>query len=807
MPDQQTTTPSFTPDLAPAMRVLEVGEGVAAAYAARHLGNQGADVIKVESPGGDPARRVGPFAEGVDEERSGLFLAVNLDKRGVCLDLGTGAGREELARLVGWANVVVHSLPADEARRLGLDAATLRAGRPDLVVLAMTPFGLTGPYASLAASELTLAHGGGWAGLCPMSHPEPSYPPLKMHGHHCSLMAGVAGATVALAMHRDRCSSGVGEAIDFSVLEYVASVLEFGIHVYTYHGFVMKRTVPRSLIPWRIFDTQDGAIFLACIEQDQWERLVQFMGSPEWATLDVFETTQGRNENQDLIHGFIAEFVSGWDTFDLYHAAQAHRICMAPVMSFADLAADRHLAARGFFTKVADDGDTSYMAPAMLTGGKRPQYRRPAPRIGEHTEEVLNSGTRSRQPDAAPTDPSKPKLPLEGVRVLDLTWVWAGPFGSMNLAHLGADVIRVESSVRPDLYRRGNAAPEGIEPSLNTNGMFNQWNQGKRSVAVDLQHPQGAELVKRLVAKVDVVFQNFATGVLERLGLGYEVLRQINPRVILASVSGYGQTGPYREYMGYGPATGPLSGLSSASGFPGEGPEETGVAMPDPTAGITAACAVTGALLRRDRTGIGEHLDVTLWEATAALNVDGWMEHALGERQAQRIGNRDPWMAPHGCFPAAGDDEWVTIACADADFASLAEIVPGLDDDRFANLGLRKQNEDELERRLSDWTRRHDRWFVTGLLQAGGIAAFPSFTCKDVVEDPHFNARGFIERLHHPEVGVRAHTGIPWRFTARPNGVRKPAPQLGSHTDEVLQRILGMNEDEIAQLRADGVLV
>ena len=377
----------------------------------------------------------------------------------------------------------------------------------------------------------------------------------------------------------------------------------------------------------------------------------------------------------------------------------------------------------------------------------------------------------------------------------------------MNLAHLGADVIRVESSVRPDLYRRGPSAPEGIEPSLNTNGMFNQWNQGKRSVAVDLRHPRGIEIVKALVAEVDVVFQNFATGVLERLGLGYDVLKAVNPRVILASVSGYGQTGPYRAYMGYGPATGPLSGLASASGFPGEGPEETGVAMPDPTAGITAAYAVTAALLRRDETGVGEHLDVTLWEATAALNLDGWMEYALRGTQAVRIGNRDPHMAPHGCFPAAGDDEWVTIACTnDAEFDWLADIVPGLHDDRFDTLALRKEHEDELERIVADWTRGLDRWYVTGILQAHGIAAFPSFTCKDIIDDAHLNARGFVERLEHPEVGVRAHTGIPWRFAERPNGVRMPAPQLGGHTDEVLRDVLGLDEGEIEDLRSNGVL-
>lgn len=782
------------------LRVLEIGNGIASAYAARLLADQGADVVKVEPPEGDPARRLGPFADAVDEERSGLFLAVNLNKRGICLDLGTDGDQDRLARLTGWANVVVHSLPRDEAEALSLDPASIHATRPDLIVLAMTPFGLTGPYADFAASELTLSHGGGWAGLCPMAHPEPSYPPLKMHGHHCSMMAGVAGAMTVFAVVRDRVRCGVGEYIDFSVLAYVASVLEFGIHVYTYHGFVIKRTVPRSLIPWRIFDTKDGAIFLACIEQDQWERLVEFMGNPEWATLEVFATPAGRNQNQDVIHTFLEEFIGGWNTFDLYHAAQRQRICFAPVMTFEDLASDRHLAHRRFFTTLPGD-DTRYIAPALLIDDERPMYRRPAPRLGEHNGEVLDA-----VPEPIPPATSSPARPLEGVRVLDLTWVWAGPFGSMNLAHLGADVIRVESSVRPDLYRRGPAGPEGVEPSLNTNGMFNQWNQGKRSVGVDLRDPRGIEIVKALVAEVDVVFQNFATGVLERLGLAYDILKAINPRVILASVSGYGQTGPYREYMGYGPATGPLSGLASASGFPGEGPEETGVAMPDPTAGITAAYAVTAALLRRDETGVGEHLDVTLWEATAALNLDGWMEYALRGTQAERIGNRDPRMAPHGCFPAAGDDEWVTIACTDDGFAELAEILPALQDERFATLEKRKEHEDELDALVSAWTGELDRWYVTGLLQARGIAAFPSFTCKDVVEDPHLNARGFVERLEHPEVGARAHTGIPWRLAERPDGVRMPAPQLGGHTDEVLRHVLGLSDDQIDDLRANGVL-
>jgi|TARA_Y100000031_G_scaffold157075_1_gene215711 crotonobetainyl-CoA:carnitine CoA-transferase CaiB-like acyl-CoA transferase len=789
------------------LKVLEIGGGVSAAYAARLLGDHGADVVKVEPPAGDPTRARGPFPNNeADEERSGLFLALNLNKRSVCLDLAVAAAREKLQALIDWADIVVHSLRRAEAMQLGLDRDSISADRPELVVLSMTPFGMTGPYSEFAAEELIVAHAGGWPSMCPMTHQEPEYPPLKVHGHHCSLMAGIAGAMSALAVHLDARRSGVGELIDFSVQEYVASVLEFGIHIYTYHDFVISRLNQRSTIPWRIFNAKDGPIFVVCIEEDQWERLVEFMGQPEWTQMETFVEPSGRAENQDMVNVFLEEFISEWNVFDLYHAAQKFRICFAPVMSFAQIGASEHLRARNFFTTVdiPSIGPIEFMAPPVIASEGRATIRLAAPQLGEHTDEVLED----IQPAGKVNATVEAKLPLSGLRVVDLTWAWAGPFCSMNLAHLGADVIHIESESRPDLYRRGGGAPEGIEPSLNTNGMFNQWNQGKRSVAIDLRTDRGIELVKELVAHADVLVQNFATGVMARLGLGYDVLKEINPSLIMASISGYGQSGPYREYMGYGPSTGPLSGLSSATGYAGGGPEETGVAMPDPTAGITAAWSVVSALARREETGAGEHLDVTLWESTTALTVEGWMEHSFNGTQAERIGNRDPCMSPHGCFPCEGEDQWVTLACADdAAWQTLCTVVPGLSEDaRFASLDGRKEHEDELEAVISAWTQSRDRWEITRQLQALGIAAFPSFTCADVVEDPHLNERGFIEHLDHPEVGTRAHTGIPWRLAKRPNGVRMPAPCLGGHTHDVLAEVLGYSDEEIAKLHEQGVL-
>ena len=340
-----------------ALRVLELGGGFSAAYAAKLLGDHGADVVKVEPPEGDPTRRRGPFPDGVeDPEKSGAFLALNVNKRGVALDAGTDDGRRALARLLAWADVLVHNLPHSQAAELGIDPATLETGHPRLVVLSITPFGITGPYRDYQGTELIVANAGGWTHLCPGSHPEPDAPPLKVFGHQCALMAGTAGALVALATAREARRSGVGEHIDLSEQEYVASVLEGGIPLYSYRNAVLKRFHPRGLIPWRIFEAKDGPIFLVCAEQDQWQRLVEFMGNPEWAQLEVFADMRARVENQDLVHQFVQEFIADWNAWELYHEAQKQRICFAPITNYAELAANEHLWARGFFRAVDHPG-------------------------------------------------------------------------------------------------------------------------------------------------------------------------------------------------------------------------------------------------------------------------------------------------------------------------------------------------------------------------------------------------------------------------------------------------------------------
>lgn len=398
--------------------------------------------------------------------------------------------------------------------------------------------------------------------------------------------------------------------------------------------------------------------------------------------------------------------------------------------------------------------------------------------------------------------------PLAGIRVCDFTWVWAGPFGTMQLAHLGADVVKIESTRRPDTVR--GLVPADDRPGLNRAGYFNQYNQGKRSIQLDLSTAEGRAIALRLVSVSDVVAENFSAGVMERLGLGYERLRQVKPDIIMISLSGYGATGPLSPYISYGPAQVPMSGLAGLTGYPGGPPMEVGISYGDPNGGVHGAVAILAALWHRQRTGEGQYIDESQWEASIAVLPEGVMAQVMNGVQPERMGNRDPAMAPHGVFRCAGDDEWVSIACgSDAEFRALCAVMeqPGLAaDPRFATAAARKQNEDTLEALISEWTRTRDRWAITQALQAAGVAAYPSMTSADLVASPHLRERGIFVELEHPEVGRRTHVGIPWQMSGTPCAVRAPAPLLGQHTDEVLREWLQMSDEEIAGLRERGVL-
>jgi crotonobetainyl-CoA:carnitine CoA-transferase CaiB-like acyl-CoA transferase len=797
------------------VKVLELGTMVSAAHATKLMADLGADVIKVEEPHGDPARQRGPFPGGVmDPEKSGLFLYLNTNKRGVTLDLRSQ--QAELHRLVRWADILVHNYPHQAMAERGIAYDLFRELNPRLVMCSVTPFGLTGPHRDYHAHELTVAHAGGWAWLSPGASDRPDLPPLKAFGQQCDFQGGFAAATATLAAYTRSLSTGVGEHIDLSVQAFIASFLEQAIVYYSYLGRVASRLGQRYMYPWGMYECQDGLIFLVCPEEDQWERLVELMGKPEWTTWDIFSGRTNRIKNQDALRVYVEEWTRHWKVEDLFHAGQARRLCFAPVLTMAGLARQEQLRVRNFFVEVTHPRAgtiTQFGAPYLL---HEPwwQIRRPAPLLGEHNDEVLHeqSLSISAQPAVPNSQPRTPntQLPLAGLRVADFSWVWAGPYCTMHLAYLGAEVIKIESQAHLDLMRRLPIAPKGVKPSYDASGPFNQWNQSKKSIRLNLRKEEGLALAKQLIQQCDVVIDNFATGVMDDMGLGYEELRKLKPELIVVSISGYGHTGPLKEYMGYGPAIPPLTGLSALTGYLDGPPQELGVSIGDPNAGITAATAICAALAARQRTGHGQYIDVALWSAATVLAAEGWMEYAMNGTEPPRQGNRDVQMAPHNCFRCQGEDAWVAIACgSEEEWRALCRAMdqPQLaDDPRFRTARDRKANEDELEQLITAWTTPQDRWELTRTLQAVSVAAFPSMSSKDLVEDASLNERGFFARLPHAQVGTQTHAGIPWILTNAPNGVRSPAPLLGQHTDEVLRDVLGYSDEDIARLREQQIL-
>lgn len=402
------------------------------------------------------------------------------------------------------------------------------------------------------------------------------------------------------------------------------------------------------------------------------------------------------------------------------------------------------------------------------------------------------------------------KPPLDGIRVADFCWAWAGPYGALNLAHLGAEVIRIESNTRMCPTRNIPPWPNN-ERGINRSGYFNQYNQGKRSLNLDLKKPDGIALAKQLIAKSDIVIENYAAGVMDKMGLGYEVLRTVKPSIIMIALSGYGAVGPEKGYVSYGPPQVALSGMSSLTGYRGGDPAQAGFSYGDPNGGIHGTFSVMCALLHRARTGEGQYIDLSQREACAMLLPEGLMEYAMNGTQPERNGSRDSYMAPHGVFRSKGNDRWVSLAVRDeGEWQRFCRVIgqPGLaTDGRFKTLAARKENEDALEQLVNAWTQERSAEDVTQRLQQAGIPSYPSLNGKDMLANPQVTARQTFVELEHPEVGKRRHAGIPWKMSGTPCEVKRPAPCMGQDTDYVLEQVLGLGKAEIFALRSRDVLV
>jgi crotonobetainyl-CoA:carnitine CoA-transferase CaiB-like acyl-CoA transferase len=799
------------------LTVVECGQGVAAAYAAKLMALLGAEVIKAEPPGGDLARYRGPFFNDVEDiNLSGLFLYLNADKKGITLDLNDAADRACFDNLLDRADILVHNVAPRDRTAARLDSRSVMQDHPALIVAGISPFGDFGPYADYHAYEITVAHASGMASLAPAVSQFPDRPPLKLFGHQAEFQAGTFAALTALAAYHYRTETGTGQAIEISEQECLATMLEGALPRYSYGGEVPSRLGRHSYAPRSIWPTLDGWIFINPGEEEQWARLVEVMGNPEWAKEEIFKDRFTRGEFAEALWPLMAEWTRNWKKQELFMAAQARRIPLAPMNRSSDVYADIHLRARDFFGPLPTPDGRSIEIPTVPFKSTAAAWRieRPAPRFGEHNREVLPAAAQNpppREPRAGALAQSVSHGPLAGIRVLDFGWIWAAPYASMMLANLGAEVIRVETSKRTCLSRRNPPFADNV-PGPNRAGVFNEWNQNKRSIQLNLAKPEGIEIARRLAEKCDITIENFGAGVMDRMGLGYEVLRRHNPGLIMLSIGCYGRTGPYTDFVNYGPQVNGQAGLLAVSGYEGDQIREGPCAYGDPATGAFAAFLINAALLQRRHTGAGQYFELSMMEVLAMGLPEALLEYAMNGRDLGPSGNRDRLMAPHNCYKAlGGTEDWVTIGVGSEDeWGRLCAAMgqPALaSDPRFSTAALRKRNETELDRIITEWTSTRDRWETAKSLQHAGVAAIPTLTVKDLFEDPHLAQRGFFVRVAHPEVGARSHSGVPWKMSVTPCQVVRAAPCLGADTDNVLSQLLGYTPQELERLHADEILL
>ena len=407
-------------------------------------------------------------------------------------------------------------------------------------------------------------------------------------------------------------------------------------------------------------------------------------------------------------------------------------------------------------------------------------------------------------------------LPLAGIRIVDLTMVWGGPYCTKQFADFGAEVIKIESATSrgPANVPRGSGIfPDGDpgQRPWNRAGLTNILNSSKLSLTLDLTRPEGVNIFKRLVKVSDVVIDNFRATVMERFGLGYETLRQVNPSIIVVAMSANGMNGPERDYAAFGATLEQTTGMAWLTGYGGanDPPYRGGVNYPDPVAGLHAACAILAALRHRRRTGKGQFVDLSQREAATCIVGESILDFTLNGRIPERRGNRRPSQAPHGCYRCKGDDMWVTIAVGnDEQWKRFAEAIgnpPWTADQRFRTVLDRLRNQDDLDRLVEEWTSERDHIEAMHLLQKAGIPAGAVHNNVELLEDPHLAERGFFQWVEHPDAGTHLYQGASVKLSETPGGIQSPAPCLGEHNDYVLREVLNLSPEEILELHSKGV--
>lgn len=867
-PTLQRETEADAPGFLDGIRVLEIGSELGE-YCGKVLAGLGADVVRVEAPGGDDTRLIGPF---VDDEphpdRSLYFWHYNFGKRSITLDLDSPDGQERFSRLAEQADVLLDSRPRDYLDQRGVGYRTLSAANAGLIHARISPFGDTGPWADYAASDLVhLALGGVMmnCGYDPDPHGRYETPPVAPQMWQSYQIAGEMAAMSILAALLHRRDSGTGQQLSTSVHQAVSQNTETDVPDWvflrqTHHRLTCRHSTTTSRSP-ALSPTKDGRYLLPYrtyvrTQNDEWDSTVTLLrrygmeadlDAPRYAT-DYRDTEEARTHLAAQVDLLVGRLM--FDR-DLWREAQELDMPWTPIRRPEENAVDDHWLQRGSFFDVHHpelDRSFTYVGAKWVTEGL-PWRRGPRPPlVGEHDDDVDRDWLSSPRPPAV-TTPRRDRVPrlsqrgrpfpLTDVRVVDLSWMLASAGAGRFLSSMGADVIKVEHLSRPDRMRFSplGACPPGgreerdratgplptptstgITGDPNRSGSFMEINAGKRAISLNLKNPSAREILEELIAGADLVVEGFSPGTMKRMGLGYDRLRELKSDIIYVQQSGLGELGTYGRARTFGPSAQAISGISDMSGLPEPFPPAgIGYSYLDWFGAYNMATAMLAALHRREVTGLGCHIDASQGETGLYLTGTSVLDHSVNGRRWNRYGNRSPYQpaAPHGAYPTAGTDRWIAISSfSDAHWHALVDTLgeAGLGrDPRFATLTSRIEHHDELDALIGAATLSWEPFALMTELQGRGVPAGVCQTAEDRVEsDPQLAHLGWTVELDQADLGrwpVKEH---PTSFSESPTYIgglwNRSGPSYGQDTEQVLSELLGLDAQALDQLRKAGAL-
>ena len=791
--------------------MVELAGSHAGAFAAKMFADNGARVIKVEPPGGDPLRTSGallPRHALGDDAIGSIWAYCNTSKQVVELDPETAAGRSELDRLLDVADVIIESSAPDR-----LIPTTMGRSDERAVKVYISPYGLEGPTAHWRSNVFTDDAMGGHMYL----NGEPDREPFRRQGRHTEYSGGMYGFVGAMSGLLAREAIGLGQTVEIAHIECMVAMHQHTTTMWTHAGHVLMRegnAQPGMWHPAGVYECQDGHVFLCHAGGAKLIPFLQAAGLGDLLEDPRFANDVARGSHKKEFNEAIRPWLMSHTVDEICELGVATFSPMGPVWDTHQFLADPHLAARDYLRPLdADRGDEVIpRGPFRIAGAEA------TPRPTRRLDDAGFAAFVAEPPHGPGAQKEElPDGPLTGVRVLDLTRVWAGPLAGRLLGDLGADVIHIESP-----WNRGAfEAPPGIvelthlfpdnelgERHWNRVGGFNKLARNKRDVVIDIADPRGNDLFRRLLAESDVILENYSPRVMPQWGLDFDSLLGINPSIIHTAMPGYGAKGPGANRVALGPVIEAATGMTMMSGYADTGPYRSGVAWPDPVSGMSAAAGTLVALWRRATShGRGQQVETAMLESMGSFAGDELLSAQVLGGPPPRRGNREPGVAPQGVYRCSGHDRWIAISVtADAEWEALCEVAGLPDQWRGLKLDQREAQQDEIDAALTRWSRSELPWGAVRQLQAAGVIAGVLCDARDLLESEHLGARDYWALLDQQDTGALRYPGCPVRLSRTPATYRLAPPMFGEHNDVVLKEIAGVSEDELAALRADRIV-